>query len=79
MSQSWFVSSKLNGYKYCYLALIVRFSTMISRKLFNTSIWPIDENFIDSDTTSQLPGSNSNEEVFHILKAPRLEPYHQIV
>ena len=44
-------------------------------------IWPIDRTLIGATTPGYNgPGSDGNEEVLHIPKAPALlEPYHQIL
>ena len=45
-----------------------------------SSIWPIDIALSDATIPGQSgPGSNGNEGVLHIPKAPILKPHHQIV
>ena len=53
MSQSWFVCTQLNGFKY--------------RKRLNSSIWPID-GILTGTTNLDQSGhkSNGQEEVLHI-------------
>ena len=62
-SQSSFVYTHLNDFKYCYQTLIILFTLNNNpSKILNSSICPIDETLTGSTTSGQSgPGSNGNE------------------
>ena len=91
MSQSSFVCTQVNGFKFCYLTLIILFAhykVLLSNTiLFNinhlfaytySSIWLVDGTLTGTTTLGQSGlGSYANEGVYH--KAPRLKLYYQMV
>ena len=63
-----FICTQLNGFKYCYLTLIIQSN--------NSSI---DGNLTGITTLGERETvSNVNERILHIPKTLRLEPHHQM-
>ena len=49
---------------------------IIFSKCLNNSIWPMDKGLTGTTTPGQSwPGSNGNEKVLYIPRAPKLETY----
>ena len=78
MNQWSFVCTQLNGFKYCYLVLIVKFNIhhlsygFKSSKLVNCSIWHIDGTLIGATIPGQSGlGSNGYEGALHIPQNSR--------
>ena len=74
MSQSSFVCTQLNGFKYCYFTFISLFNTnqllahswivWCKEKGLNSSIWPIDGTLTGTTTLGQSgSGNNGNKGV----------------
>ena len=68
--QQFNLATQLNGFKYYYLTLIIKFNIicLCTVKCLNYSIWPIEGTLSDT-ITQRLNGhrSDSNEELLNIL------------
>ena len=76
-----FVDTQLNDQTVLFQIIQFSMSFVYRYQMSNSSVWPIDRTLSSATTTGQSgPGSNSNEGVLCIPKAPALqEPHHQIV